>query len=97
MTIENGVRKRTVTESANPCYSLIYRDDGIVIVPAPKNIVTIVTVELIPPVARFLANKGTTAHIPDYAEEKRLWAVCGPNRTRIYYRQKPCMESVGKA
>ena len=80
---------RTVTEPANHCYSLIYREDGIVIVPAPQNIVTIVTAEFLPPVARFLANKGRTAHILDYAEEKRLWAVSEPNRARIYYRQKP--------
>ena len=67
---------------------MIYRDGRIVIVPAPQNIVTIVTAEFLPPVARFLANKGRTAHIPDYAEEKRLWAVSEPNRARIYYRQK---------
>ena len=33
--------------------------------------------------------KGQDHYTPDRAHKKPLWAVCEPNRARIYYRQKP--------
>lgn len=59
---------------------MIYRDDGIVTVSAPKNIVTIVTAGYLPPVVRFWARKKHDQHPPDRALKKPLRAVCGANR-----------------
>jgi len=60
---------------------VIYRDDGIVTAPAPKNIVTIVTRKDLPSVEQFKASKRADHYTPDRAAEKPLWAVCVENRT----------------
>ena len=80
MTIETVCKEETVTEPANHCHNLIYRGDGIVIVPAPQNIVTIVTVEFCPPVPRFLASKRTR---PLYTRPSAQKSRCGRFVNRI--------------